>query len=327
MDFYRCYAELEVGLVSQGSSVCQSLTPSASNRALHILTSFAEGEKFQPLSDCDVKTVSPVRILKTQKQFEQLTSHVVQDFLSRNLEGDNSTLPMQGSGQGIGIGSVLVHLVACHALFQYLTSGLKEMSAVFDSALSAISDVKPAPNGVAALDIELIWTAYIRLLRFHSEHHAMSLKDVRRVVFGALHSYPENPEFLSFYVQLEARSNVSVNIRRFLDKSIQVATSPIPWIQSVIYEQSRAAAVLPVTESLPVSACMGEADGSGLSHTCCTTLPTTGITHRQRSILDKAAAHLTTRHCVALWRMYIQFEVRVLVGLLSRSLQLPGRLI
>lgn len=280
---------------------------SGHNRALHILAGFAEGEQFQPLGDDEVAALSPVRILKTQKQFDHLITHVIHDYQNEQLE-DNSFL--QASGHGVGTGSLLVHLVACNSMFHYLTSGIKEMCLAFEQVLLAVSNVKPSPGSTKALDIELIWTTYIRLLRYHSERHAMPLKDVRKILLAGLNSFPENPEFLSFYVQLEARSNISGNIRRFFDRNIQSATSPIPWILSVCYEQNRSETVQPVVECSLEMAGVQTTSEIDFCHPYCTTLPITGITHRQRALFDKSSTHPSGQRCIALWRMYIQFEVR-----------------
>ena len=261
-----------------------------STRALHILSSYAEGASFEPVCGSVLSEVSPIRLLKARKIFQQEASSI-------STAVDSKT--DQGSGQCLPSGSFVVHLTSCYALFEYLTTGISGALAVYDESLFRL-------QRSLSMSCELTWTSYIRLLNFHSKKHILPLKHIRNAVLSALEDFPDNPEFLEFYVQLESKSNISGKARRFFDKTTQKGTSPVSWIFALYYEHRRSEAVLSMRECTTLSVTPTEHREPVIM----TSLPSTGITHRQRSLFERALATSSARHCVALWRMFMEFEVQ-----------------
>ena len=269
-------------------------------KALQILSVFAEGAPFDLLDSSPVSEMSGVKLLKSRKTYQKWHEGVIQ-----SLECEAKSDLQQDCG--IASGSMLVHQEACCALFEYLTTGIQGALHMWDALVSGISRTV-RPNEI---NLELILTFYVRLLRFHSESGGvLPLKDTRRLLHFTLERFPDNPDFLSFYVQREAKSNLTGDIRRTLDRAVQKASTPTPWIFAIHYEQLRMESFVSVMEC-SVPSLLHSKDTSSVA---LTSLPVTGVIHRQRSLFERAVSS-SARHCVALWRMFMNFEVTLKEGL------------
>ena len=289
----RSYAELEVGIPVH-SKVSQ--LSEENKKALQILILFAEGAKFQPsISNSSTTDVSAVRLLKSRRIYQKLHQGIVETTESqekRELQSDCA-------------GSLAVHLEACSALFEYLSTGIQGVLSMCNDVISLILHDTPNPAGLNDLDVELILSFYVRLLRFHCKsNRTLPLKDTRHILRIALEKFPDNPEFLSFYIERESKSILTGEVRRTLDKATQKATTPVPWIFAIYYEQLRAQSLISVMECSDPSALISQESSAAV-----TSLPVTGVIHRQCSLFERAVSSSSGRHCVALWRMFMEFEV------------------
>lgn len=291
----RSYAELEVGVI-ENSQVSQPLPSKESKKALQILTTFAEGVKFQPsTSDSSTTDVSSVRLLKSRRIYQKFHQGISETT-------ESSQEKRQLLDCDIASGSLAVHLEACSALFEYLSTSIQGVLSMCNDFISVISHDQA---DLTVMDIELILSFYIRLFRFHCRHgRTLPLKDTRNIVHFALEKFPDNPEFLSFYIQRESKSILTGEIRRTLDKATQKATTPVPWIFVIYYEQLRAKSLVSVMECNDPSALISQESSAAV-----TSLPVTGVVHRQCSLFERAISSPSGRHCVALWRMFMHFEV------------------
>lgn len=265
-------------------------------KALWILTAFAEGAKFQSYSsNASIADVSAVRLLKSRRTYQKFHQGIIETTESSNEKGE---LP----DCVIASGSLAVHLEACSALFEYLNTGIQGVLSMCNDFISLISHDEAH---LIEMDIELILSCYIRLFRYHCTHgRTLPLKDTRNIVHFALEKFPDNPEFLSFYIQRESKSILTGEVRRTLDKATQKATTPVPWIFAIHYEQLRAKSLVSVIECNDLSALVSQESSAAV-----TSLPVTGVVHRQCSLFERAICSPSGRHCVALWRMFMQFEV------------------
>ena len=261
---------------------------------------FFEGAKFQPVSSTpEVTELSAIRVLKCRRIYKKMH----QEILEMAATHSNSELCLEC---GFGSGSLAVHLEACIALFEYLSMGISTVLAMCKDLSTAWSS-KSNMSGLSAMDWELIFSAYIRIFKFHCDNsRRLPLKDTKSIILSILEMYPDNPEFLSFYIQLESKSVLSCEIRRTLDRAVQKATTPVPWLFSLYYEQLRTQSL--VTVSVPLVSTSQEN-----SSTAFTSLPSTGLVHRQYSLFERAVSSSSGRHCVALWRMFMEFEVAVII--------------
>ena len=273
--------------------VSQPLPSKENKKALQILTTFAEGAMFHPCSsNSTTSEVSAVRLLKARRIYQKIHQGIVE-------AGELNIKKEQLSDCSIGSGSLPVHLEACSTLFEYLNTGVL-------SVVSMCNDVLSIPADLSDLDIELILSSYIRLFKFHCDSgRILPLKDTRNVLHFALEKFPNNPEFLSFYIQRESRSVLTGEIRRTLDKVTQKATTPISWIFALYYEQLRSESLVSVMECTVPSALISQESSTA----AVTSLAVTGVVHRQCSLFERAMASSSGRHCVALWRMFMKFEV------------------
>lgn len=300
--FIRSYAELEVG-VKANRKQSHPLSSEKNKSALHILTTFAEGAKFQPFSCSSTTTeVSAVRLLKCRKIYQRLHQEILEISESQSKKELYSDC-------GVACGSLAVHIEACCVLFEYLSTGISSVLTMCNEVLSVTSPDMFNMAGLSEMDIELIFSSFIRLFKFHSNSgRNLPLKDTRNIMHCALEKFPDNPEFLSFYIQRESKAVLTGEIRRTLDKAVQKATTPIPWIFAVYYEQLRSQSLVSVMECpFPSSSIL-----QGTSLAAVTSLPVTGVVHRQCSLFERALSSSSARHCVALWRMFMGFEVTCL---------------
>ena len=113
------------------------------------------------------------------------------------------------------------------------------------------------------------------------------------------------PNLKILYIQQESKSVLTGEIRRTLDKVTQKATTPIPWVFALHYEQCRSQSVASVKECTDPVATVWEENSTPVV----SSLPVTGVVNRQYSLFERAIASPSARHCVALWRMFMKFEV------------------
>ena len=278
----------------------QPLSSEGNNRALLILSTFAEGARIQPsASNASISDVSAVQLLKSRRIYQKLHQSILE---TTKPQGNRGLL----ADCSVASGSFAVHLEACSALFEYLSTGIQSVLSMCDEVISVISHGVSNPSGPSEMDIELILSFYVRLFRFHCNiGRTLPLKDTRHMLHFALERFPDNPEFLSFYVQRESKSILTGEIRRTFDRATQKATTPVPWIFALHYEQLRAESLVSVMEcnDLPTQI-------SKESPAAVTSLPVTGVVHRQYALFERVVASSSGRHCVALWRMFMEFEVK-----------------
>lgn len=291
--FIRCYAELEIGIKTiPKPDQCKN---GGNKKALHILALFVEGAKFQPVSaTSDGTELSAAKVLRCRRLYQKIHKEV----LERGASQVNNELLTEC---GIGSGSLAVHLEVCSVLFEYLSMGISSVLAMCHELLemSRMSDL-------GAMDKELIFTGYIRIFKFHCDNNLMlPLKDTRSIILPVLEMFPDNPEFLSFYIQRECKSVLACEVRRTLDRVVQKASTPVAWIFSLYYEQIRSQSMVSVLEcNIPLTS-----DSQEIASAAITSLPNTGQLHRQYSLFERAVASSSGRHCLALWRMFMEFEV------------------
>ena len=265
-------------------------------KALQILTAFAEGAKFQSsTSSASTTDVSAVRLLKCRRIYQKFHQGMTETTESSQ---EKRELP----DCNIASGSLPVHLEACSALFEYLSTGIQGVLSMCNDFIALI--LRDQAH-LIEMDIELILTCYIRLFRFHCMHgRTLPLKDTRNIVHFALEKFPDNPEFLSFFIQRESKSILTGEIRRALDQATKKAITPVPWIFAIYYEQLRAKSLASVMDCNDLSALVSQESSAAV-----TSLPVTGVVHRQCSLFERAISSPSGRHCVALWRMFMQFKV------------------
>eukprot|EP01102_Stenamoeba_stenopodia_P010967 TRINITY_DN3350_c0_g1_i1.p1 TRINITY_DN3350_c0_g1~~TRINITY_DN3350_c0_g1_i1.p1 ORF type:complete len:925 (-),score=230.31 TRINITY_DN3350_c0_g1_i1:64-2571(-) len=182
---------------------------------LHILASAAEGTQFSPLYGKNgvasnvAQLVSPTRILKARKAYEQKTS-----AMSKN---DSS----------------FAHLTICFSLFEYLAQGFDYACKIFENATQASEEYPRI--------CEHILIEYVKLLIIHSRRQPTPPRILRETLLFSLKKFPRNAVFLMLFVESEIKSHIENRIRRTLDELCEdeKSDSPIIWMVSIQSEVSK----------------------------------------------------------------------------------------
>ncbi|XP_071491532.1 nuclear exosome regulator NRDE2-like [Diadema antillarum] len=299
------YVTLKMGLQASHQQPSMNETDNTSQLArkkqevLHHLTTLGEGGKFTTLSE---KNVSAARILKARKGYVDLCTRLVESYKNSMQKEE-----MHGCRDAETFrcldhqGSIFVHFSLCYALFQYLSVSMQacgvifeETLTTFDSLLSQVRDsVDDGDRTVVQrqleLDMDLMWTFYVRVASHHVNSHPMPVALLRNILQRALKRNSNNPELLDTLIMLEEWSHIAGRLRRYFDRATSETTHPVPWLFAIQAELRRLQKI------------QGDQDITGRE---------TGITHRVRSLFDKATSSRHTRHCVLLWRLYLHFEVQ-----------------
>ena len=261
---HRCCAEISLGL--RGPSHIPP-SPASPSLALHTLVSLAEGSYLAPPPQC-IPPVSPARVLKARGVF-------------------NRTVPEQLVG---------VHWVACHALFEYVSHGVRPACSVLDTSVAELCEQageRPAGAGeTARLQQALgdLLQLKVRLLSLHPLTQPLPPALLRSTLELALTHFPDNAGFLAAFTDSEQQSFISGRLRRWFDTHGPTCLSPLPWVYAVRAELQRHGRLVAAVEG-----------GTGEV--------AEGVLHRVRAVLQRAAASASGRHCPLLWRLYIKFEV------------------
>ncbi|XP_038072290.1 nuclear exosome regulator NRDE2-like isoform X2 [Patiria miniata] len=273
----------------------------SNTEVLHLLTAVAEGGVFTPLQEVPGQCVSATRILKARRNYQEM---MTQALASYSKECDENTELSEWCRPS---GSYIVHLAKCFAIFQYLTVGMKAASVVYESSLSALkrsgsrgSDFT-SPRQVR-VDQELLTTAHVRLFSAHAYSNPGPLGTLRNLIKTSLADYPSSPELLDAFIHSEAKSHIAGRVRRYFDQVTRRSNHPIQWLFAIRAELLRQEAVLAATTAAEVKDLLAQQIG--------VSLPESGISNRIRALFDRACESQHSRHCVLLWRMYMQFEVQ-----------------
>ncbi|XP_066279089.1 nuclear exosome regulator NRDE2-like [Branchiostoma lanceolatum] len=295
-ELYRTYAELELGLTGGDSSVLKKTSEplsgsETSTKALHLLCTLGEKAKFSPLSD---HTVSPTRVLKARRNYQQTLEEELTSYETAGCDGADGKPPPPCAS-----GSFLVHLTVCYGLFQYLTIGMQASAEVFDVVLSTLTrmcqtygkedDLFDQHRCRTFMDLELVTSAYLKLLQRHLSCSTGSLQTVRTALQGALLIFPDSPEFLKMFIELESshRSHIAGRLRRYFDRAVQEAATPIPFLFAIQAEMRR----LEMISSQ-------------------SSVVVTGVSHRVRSLLERGCSSPVAQGCVLMWRWFMAFEIQ-----------------
>lgn len=182
----------------------------------------------------------------------------------------------------------------CSGYFEYLTRGVKEACSVFEKwidklklTLTEAADTKKTQT--LCFVKELYWKQ-LQLMEYHSLHHPVQPASLRKVVARALQAFPNEGRFMAAFVRSERQTFISGRMRRHFDGVVPTAESAVPWLFAVAAELDR---YYRVTGKL----------GSQVEET------SVGTMHRVTSLLARAAAADSTRHCPLLWRVYLVVQV------------------
>ncbi|KAK5916381.1 hypothetical protein CgunFtcFv8_011371 [Champsocephalus gunnari] len=303
--------EMEDGPTVRGGGLVD-LTASP---AVCVLTRLAEGS-----SASSDQAISPVSILKARKSYEQ----VLTTGLSA-LEQNYQTNKKAGKEDLLGEKPRLKGLMGCHALFQYLTTGIKAANAVYNQARDrmkelhqkltqdkqlnssedvASTDANQSDSSLScrqyvsrlASECEALAVQQAALLRYHNSISVFPLATLRQTLTSALSTWAGSAPLWGLYVQVENRYHSAGRARRFFHSVTRSNSSVVPRLFAIVAEQQRKQLV------------------DAAQRSCChdaalPILPENGLSNRIRGLFESAIATEMGSHCPLLWRMYMYFLV------------------
>ncbi|KAJ8044687.1 Protein NRDE2-like [Holothuria leucospilota] len=276
---------------------CQLFT----KEVVNALTTLGEGVKFIPLSQYHESSVSSGRILKARKRFVELLDECKMEYSP--IVGPS---PAPGTEDAVSpSGSYLFHLSCCYALFQYLTVSLQGANIAFQDAISFIEKVpsnsvmmSSLTSSQKDLDHELLTVSHIQILSYHTAVNPVSIVSLRSMLQRALLKYPSNSTLLEVLIQTESKAYVMGRLRRHFDHVTETCTSPLPMFFAILCELRRQDTIKEATKERSLTFDIKD-----------TVISETGVSHRIRSLFEKAVSSRHTRHCILFWRMFLEFEV------------------
>jgi len=166
------------------------------------------------------------------------------------------------------------HYYVCSAMFEYLTQGLDYACQVFETIWTGFRD-----RGVErSIDNEVLLVAYARMLYRHSAKRGVYKPSIMRdMLTRSLELFPNNTILLSLFMWNEARTKIENRVRQLVNQAIERDPNYVLW-EFAIYSE--------LHHHLPYNANM------------------------VRSLFERAVECSRTRSSIALWRLYIEFEIR-----------------
>lgn len=175
--------------------------------AAAILVAFATGAAPPPPAAA-ATDITPTLRARGNRAFEQLLHERMEDRAAEALPD----------------------LVACTALFAYLTAGLDAGCAVYDRVLAWAAEQPPLPGGVVAtedayvfhrhsLGHEQVYCAYVAMVQEHASSRRsrsavpLPTQHLRALSLRALEDFPANPEFLAVFLAGEVRCHIDGRVR------------------------------------------------------------------------------------------------------------------
>ncbi|KAK1893452.1 Nuclear exosome regulator NRDE2 [Dissostichus eleginoides] len=302
--------EMEDGPTVRGGGLVD-LTASP---AVCVLTRLAEGS-----SASSDQAISPVSILKARKSYEQVLTAGL-SALEQNYQTNK-----KGKEDLHGEKPRLKGLMGCHALFQYLTTGIQDANAVYNQARDrmeelhqkltqdkqlnssedvASTDANQSDSSLScrqyvsrlASECEALAVQQAALLRYHNSISVFPLATLRQTLTSALSTWAGSAPLWGLYVQVENRYHSAGRARRFFHSVTRGNSSVVPRLFAIVAEQQRKQLV------------------DAAQRSCChdaalPILPENGLSNRIRGLFESAIATEMGSHCPLLWRMYMHFLV------------------
>eukprot|EP01043_Picozoa_sp_COSAG02_P063748 COSAG02_NODE_9121_length_2323_cov_2.053507_2_plen_425_part_00 len=238
------------------------------------------------------------------------------------------------SSGGLCLGST-VHTVVCHALLELLSpAGFQGMRNVFDSALAEIYDpngqhaqlrsAEEPADKVTLLSIarhnnctsqretprhlrvgcEALYAAYLKYTVAHfagggiggaGHRVVVSPRVIRGILLRALHAFPGNASFLSYWLLVEGSSQIAANLRAFFHSycrnDVSGSSESALWLFAAHFEAQRALS----GSKLSRSDSTGGMDGTGAS------------VLRVVNLYERAVVCPEIQHAPVVWSAYLSF--------------------
>ncbi|MBW0471014.1 hypothetical protein O181_010729 [Austropuccinia psidii MF-1] len=169
-----------------------------------------------------------------------------------------------------------ISTVIAFANFQFSTEGFTSACEVFDQSLMAISRLNsPAEE-------EELWVNFCRCIYSHIlSHQGYKPLEIRGILKRAVEKFPNNSIFFSLFAFNESKMKIDNETRRLIDATLLKHTSLTTmnnWLYAIWVEI--------------------HLNVSGYSQTAV------------RALFERAVTQPSTRSCLQIWRLYIEFEIR-----------------
>lgn len=236
---------------------------------LHALVCLTEG-KNSPVT----AAVSPARLLKARTHFSTSSDHAL---------------------------VYSADTVLCHCYFEYLTRSLKEAFDVLDK-WKLRQSTEEWPKRGASNCLKVVYVKQLQLLEHHSLTHFLQPTIIRDFLKSALEVFPEDSRFMAAFVRHERQTFISGRMRRYFDKAAEEARSALPWLFALLAELDRYSRVTGRRVAGGDGDGVSERRGEGVEEM------SVGTVCRIMSMLSRATASDSGRHCPLLWRLYMAIQ-------------------
>jgi hypothetical protein len=120
---------------------------------------------------------------------------------------------------------------ACSVLFHYASNGLRHAIGSIDRMLQVKWQVRS--------HLEAAYELYINLVSYHSKLQSTPPALLRSAIRQAIGAFPNNPEFLLRFVELERHSQLDNRLRRYFDQACANNASVMLYLFSIQTEVGR----------------------------------------------------------------------------------------
>ena len=278
----KAYIELELNLYDETQK--SVVTENNKNRVLEIISILADKGKDLPI------TTSPTVVLSTDIIRCKTYMHNIKNDLISSITSPNVDFNSEEKYKH------LIDITFCNAIYDYLINNLQSACNIIESSISSVKSSVIQSNLLEFL-MEKLTTDQLLLYKIHTDTCCGSYNTKRQFNIQILNQYPYNLDILSNFANGEMQMHVMGRMRRYFDHVISQSFSSLPWLIAIQQEESR----LYMINGQPNET--GDKNIDGMSYV------DTGISHRIRSIYERATNSPWTRYCIAIWRDYMRFEV------------------
>lgn len=229
----KTVSETSVGLLSLYSQYCDILleipqsAPSSlmprtiqismetKRKVLSVLGCMVEAEKFKVEN---LRDPSGAVVLKTLSSLSKMCDFVCKD----NVNKGSKELERE----------YILKVVWCYSLYTYCKSDLKSCLGVYANVIAMFS----SSALISQQFMQQLHMDRLRLIVHHMSRTSSPLHILREVLDSTLSSFPDNPVFLSLFLDIERKSRITGRINLHFDRWCRNVGSPSPAVCGVVFQ-------------------------------------------------------------------------------------------
>jgi len=226
--FSRCVANLFIG-----SGMTGNLKKKYRSRVLHVFSAFFGAIQSLKLAPDENSPIPPLNTLALFRISKQLEEKFEQALVLDNKEWDRVT----------------IDFLCCYVVFTFFYGDFMFFTSVVEKIFERYEVLQ---ENLAHPDV----LVYILLfLRSHSESNFGFFNMFKKQAERCFILFPNNRQFMTFYMDTNKRGMDSLNARRLFEKCIKESVDVEPWLYFLEYERQRmiATSVLPSDQKVSLT--------------------------------------------------------------------------